>query len=64
MNTTRSTTDEGDRQSMISFRYGVRSVRQGPGSAEARVDSVRYWSAHSEMVSSGSGRAPAAAAAA
>ncbi|HWP84868.1 MAG TPA: DUF3489 domain-containing protein [Terriglobia bacterium] len=42
---------------MISLRYGVREVRQGPGSAEARVESTRYWSAHSDTVSSGSGRA-------
>jgi hypothetical protein len=63
MNTTRSIGEEGERQSMISRRYGVRSVRQGPGSAEARCESVRYLSDHSETVSSGSGRAPAAAAA-
>ncbi len=50
--------EDGDRQSIISRRYGVRSVRQGPGSAEARWDKVRYVSAHREMVSSGSGRAP------
>ena len=47
---------------MISRRYGVRSVRHGPGSAEARCDNVRYLSAHSETVSSGSGLAPSAAA--
>ena len=48
---------------MISRRYGVRSVRQRPGSADARCESMRYRSAHCEIVSSGSGRAPAAAAA-
>jgi hypothetical protein len=58
MKTVRSTGDDGERQSMISRRYGVRSVRQGPGSAEARCESARYLSAHCEMVSSGSGRAP------
>ena len=64
MNTVRSMGDDGERQSMISRRYGVRSVRHGPGSAEARCESVRYLSAHCEIVSNGSGRAPAAAAAA
>jgi hypothetical protein len=43
---------------MISRRYGVRSVRQRPGSDEARCESTRYRSAHSETVSSGSGFSP------
>lgn len=63
MNAVRSTGDDGERQSMMSRRYGVRSVRHGPGSALARCDSFRYLSAHWEIVSNGSGRMPAAAAA-
>ncbi len=38
--TTFSTPLEGDRQSMISRKYGVRSVRHLPGSAEAVCDSI------------------------
>jgi hypothetical protein len=38
---TRCTGDAGDRQSMISRRYGVRSVRQRSGSDDARCDSTR-----------------------
>ena len=30
--------DNGDRQSMISLRYGVRSARQRPGSDDARCE--------------------------
>ena len=41
MNTIRSTADIGDRQSMIAFRYGVRLVRQRPGSADALLESIR-----------------------
>ena len=41
MNTTRSTGEDGERQSMISRRYGVRSVRHGPGSAAALPESRR-----------------------
>ena len=37
MNATRSTGEVGDRQSMIAFRYGVRLVRQRPGSAKGVV---------------------------
>jgi hypothetical protein len=33
--------EDGDRQSMISLRYGVRSVRQRPGSDEALCDRTR-----------------------
>ena len=36
MNATRSIRDDGERQSMISRKYGVRSVRQRPCSADAR----------------------------
>jgi hypothetical protein len=36
------------------LRYGFRSVRQRPGSDDARRDSTRRRSAHSETVSSGS----------
>src|ERR671918_1704452 len=50
---TRCTGEDGDRQSMISRRYGVRWVRQRPGSEEARCDRTLYWSAHCETVSSG-----------
>ena len=46
MNTTRSMGEDGERQSMISRRYGVRSVRHGPGSADALCDNFRYLSAH------------------
>ena len=41
MNTTRWYGDDGDRQSMISLRYGVRAVRQRPGSEDARCESTR-----------------------
>jgi hypothetical protein len=58
MNTTRSTGEVGDRQSMIAFRYGVRLVRQRPGSAEALLDSIRWRSDHSDTESSGSGSQP------
>jgi hypothetical protein len=34
MSATRCTGEDGDRQSMISRRYGVRAVRQRPGSEE------------------------------
>src|SRR6056297_716168 len=44
---------------MISRMYGVRTVRYCPGSAEARDDSLRCRSAHSDTVRSGSGRRPA-----
>ena len=58
MNTTRSTGEVGDKQSMIALRYGVRLVRQRPGSAEALLDSTRWRSDHSDTVSSGSGVSP------
>ena len=58
MNTTRSTGDDGDRQSMISRKYGVLPVRHRPGSDDARCDSIRCRSAHPETVSSGSGFNP------
>jgi len=58
MTTTRSTFEAGDRQSMISRKYGVRPVRHGPGSEDALPESRRCRSAHSETVSSGSGRRP------
>jgi hypothetical protein len=58
MNTTRSTGEVGDRQSMMAFRYGVRLVRQRPGSEEALLDSIRCRSDHSDTVSSGSGVSP------
>ena len=58
MSTTRSMGESGERQSMIARRYGVRPVRQRPGSAEARLASTRWRSAHSETVSSGSGVRP------
>ncbi len=58
MKTTRSMGEVGDRQSMIARRYGVRLVRQRPGSAEALLDSMRWRSDHSETVSSGSGVNP------
>jgi hypothetical protein len=41
MNTTRWKGEDGDRQSMISFRYGVRAVRQRPGSENASCDRTR-----------------------
>jgi hypothetical protein len=59
MNTTSSTSDVVDRQSMISRRYGVRSVRQGPGSALDFFGRRRCASAHSETCSCVSGRMPA-----
>jgi hypothetical protein len=62
MKTVRSIGEDGERQSMISRRRGVRSVRHEPGSALARCESVLYLSAHCEIVKNGSGRAPAAAA--
>ena len=43
---------------MISFRYGVRLVRQRPGSEEAFEDSMRCRSDHSDTDSSGSGTTP------
>jgi hypothetical protein len=58
MNTTRCTGEDGERQSMISFRYGVLAVRQRPGSEDARCESTRWRLAHSETVSSGSGFSP------
>jgi hypothetical protein len=58
MNATRSTGEVGDRQSMIAFRYGVRLVRQRPGSADALLESIRWRSDHSDTVSSGSGVKP------
>lgn len=41
--------------SMISRRYGVRSVRHLPGSALASGERTRYLSAHSETVRRGGG---------
>lgn len=41
--------------------YGVRDVRQGPGSLEAFDDKRRCWSDHSETVRSGSGASARAA---
>ena len=38
---TRCTGEDGERQSMISRRYGVRSVRQRPCSDDARCESTR-----------------------
>jgi hypothetical protein len=38
---TRCTGEDAERQSMISRRYGVRSVRQRPGSDDARWESTR-----------------------
>src|SRR5271165_2712329 len=58
-NTTRENDDEGERQSMISRRNGVREVRQRPGSPAETRDSTRYRSAHSAMLRSGSGRSAA-----
>jgi hypothetical protein len=40
---------------MISRRYGVRSVRHGPGSARRSLAGRNAQSAHSETVSEGSG---------
>ena len=45
---------------MISRRYGVRSVRHGPGSALDFFGSRRCASAHCDTVSSVSGRRPSA----
>ncbi len=42
----------------MSFRYGVRLVRHGPGSAEDLLDKSLNSSAHSETVSIGSGLHP------
>lgn len=58
MKTTRSTGEVGERQSMMAWRWGVLCVRQRPGSAEALVESIRWRSAHSEIVRSGSGVSP------
>ena len=41
MNTTRSAGEDGERQSMISLRYGVRRVDQRPGSEADLLDSIR-----------------------
>ena len=46
---------------MMFRRYGVRDVRQGPGSDEARVLSTLCWSAHWLTVSCGGGRSIAPA---
>jgi hypothetical protein len=45
-----------DRQSMISRKYGVLSVRHGPGSEAALPESRLCVSAHSETVNTWSGR--------
>ena len=52
-----------DRHRMLSGRASAepgryRTVRYRPGSAEARPESIRCRSAHSETVRSGSGRSP------
>ena len=49
---------------MISFRYGVLAVRQGPASLAPLGLSTRCRSAQAETVSEGSGRRPSAQAAA
>ena len=56
--TARSTGDDGDRQSMISRRYGVREVRHSPGSPEATDESMRWRSAQADTVNKGSGLIP------
>ena len=45
----------------MSRRYGVRDVRHGPGSDDARVLSTRWWSAQALTVSCGGGRSIKAA---
>src|SRR5213078_559167 len=62
MKTVISLRDDGESESMISFRYGVRDVRHGPGSGDDLVVRMRYASAHSLTLRLGSGFAPAAAA--
>lgn len=47
---TRSQGCEGDRQRMISRRYGTREVCHGPGSLEDTEDKMRCASAHSSTV--------------
>uniref|UniRef100_UPI003F6FC33F hypothetical protein n=1 Tax=Elioraea sp. TaxID=2185103 RepID=UPI003F6FC33F len=41
---------------LAELGYGVRLVRQGPGSEEARLPRIRCRSAHAETVSCGGGR--------
>jgi hypothetical protein len=41
---------------MISRKYGVLSVRHGPGEDEDSVPKMRFLSAHSDTVSSRNGR--------
>ena len=55
INTTRCVLLRGDSSSIISRRYGVRSVRHRPGSALDLPDRYRCWSAHSLTVISCSG---------
>jgi len=45
----------------MSRKYGVRAVRQGPGSAELSGDSRRFLSAHCDTVKFSGGRIPATA---
>jgi hypothetical protein len=59
-NTTTGVGSDGESASMISRRYGVRSVLQRPGSAEAFFDRMRCSSAHSLTVRSGSSARPSA----
>src|SRR3972149_9155336 len=58
MKTTLSTLFWGERQSIISRRYGVLEVLQRPGSAEAFLGKNLNSSAHSETVRSGCGVQP------
>jgi hypothetical protein len=58
MKVTRWIGEDGDRQSMISRRYGVREVRHCPGSADDTGGRIRSLSAHSETVRRGSGFSP------
>src|SRR5690606_9576978 len=57
ISTTRSNGEEAESASMTARKYGVRAVRQRPGSAEV-VGSTRCRSAHSDTVIGGSGRMP------
>ena len=62
LNTTSGAGCESSKASITPAKYGIRSFRQGPGSAAALPDNRRYRAAHSAIDSGRRGRKPRAAA--